>query len=421
MINKLSIRLLIILITCLAAFQFGRIDFSVSHPEKQIDFRNVYVGAKLWAESSNPYLNDQFQKKWLEIAQKEQLSEGLHIGAPNMPLLYFPNALMFYTPFAWINYSTAAVLNLYLSLGLLLIICFIIAQYVRKSMGVSNPLIIPFFIFLLFLSLKPTVNSINVGQPMWYAFAFLMLGVYLLENNKNQLIGIIFLSLGALKPTLALPFYVWLLWKGQLKNALFSSILSLIWLGVSIILPVYLNPQLSVSQILGNLKLLIVNYQQYISDPTTPHYPFTFEALSNCSWQFFSVYHPLIPRCINLVGLAVLFFCYYNYKKHSLARFQPLFSAIIFFYFLGAVHHKYYDSLILIFPFSMVILEAKNAILKGAFIIWICWMWVPLNALEKILNLKIPEEYQMTNTWTILLGFLLCLYSLLQDQFKVRH
>ena len=267
----------LVLIIVLAIGQLFRLDL-VKNAETQIDFRNMYVGSSILIQNKNPYSDTLLKNSWEKIASHEKIEKGLNIGLPNMPLLYFPNALVFYSPFLVFNYSLSALINQCITLLLVLGCAFFtirILSLYHIHLGTFSQITI----YATWFASKATVNTINVGQPMWYSLFFCLLACYLFKKS-NYIFGALVLSLATIKPTLALPFFLFLFITENKKWVIISSIISVLFL---IIPTLIYNPKLW--DLFNGLILQIKGYKEYISSEYTQGFTYSFEVLSNSSWS----------------------------------------------------------------------------------------------------------------------------------------
>ncbi len=398
----------LVLIIVLAIGQLFRLDL-VKNAETQIDFRNMYVGSSILIQNKNPYSDTLLKNSWEKIASHEKIEKGLNIGLPNMPLLYFPNALVFYSPFLVFNYSLSALINQCITLLLVLGCAFFtirILSLYHIHLGTFSQITI----YATWFASKATVNTINVGQPMWYSLFFCLLACYLFKKS-NYIFGALVLSLATIKPTLAIPFFIFLFITENKKWVIISSIISVLFL---IIPTLIYNPKLW--DLFNGLILQIKGYKEYISSEYTQGFTYSFEVLSNSSWSgifYFNKNLLFILNAISFLSLMASIFLYSKNKKYELHVL-----IMIFFVTLGSIHHKYYDTLILLFPVILMIFNAQFYIdfwNKLALSIWFFGALLPIKALERIFQINIPEEWQMVNSYTILLGFIFCAISLVKD------
>lgn len=201
---------LVLVLSLIAALNLVKVGLRPFTPDRPVDFRAVYTGARLLLTHRDPYPDANLRTAWQEIVRAEHLTSRTTPGTVGAgeSFLYPPwAAALLAGAVAWIPFGIAYPLWYLLSLAALLLACrwwpAIIASWGGPKPTYAD-------LLLVALALKGTVASLLVGQPTFVAFA---LGTGALEaarRGRPAWAGGL-LGLAAFKITLALPFAALLL------------------------------------------------------------------------------------------------------------------------------------------------------------------------------------------------------------------
>src|ERR1044072_9177467 len=85
----------LILFACVNSVHLFSTDYNTP-----IDYKNVYTGARLWQKDLNPYDDALLKQEWFALSDAEGIDKIHPPGLPNNSLVYPPQALFVYYPFA---------------------------------------------------------------------------------------------------------------------------------------------------------------------------------------------------------------------------------------------------------------------------------------------------------------------------------
>lgn len=396
MYKKLLI-LLGVLFACINCSHIFRVDYNTP-----IDFRNVYLGAKIWGDQQNPYIDSVLKNEWYRVCDAESIDKNQPPGLPQNFLVYPPSALLLFYPISFLPWKIAVWVNVCIALFSLLTLLYLMCIWVPDEYS------IPFAsLLLIILAFKGTMHALVVGQPSFIANALALGGVYL-ALKKNKLPWAIFLLiLASFKPTSLLPYLLFLAYKKQWKLLIFTGIGSGVLLGLSLL---YLqNPLVFVDSFLfniGELKALIFG-----SDTTYFLHSIT-ELRAVTSWLFYG--DTLLYKIVYVLLATML--GYVLWKNRQLHDHYVLTLLIIFC--LLVTHHLFYDVLF-IFPILWIYPKYNNTI-KGLLLVCSISFFIPVNGILDRLHLPATFDFlSFTTPFSLFMLFVILMYNPINDKIGV--
>lgn len=298
-----------------------------------IDFRNIYLGTKLWASQQNPYIDSVLKQEWFSICEFEGLSSNQPPGLPQNFLVYPPHALLLYMPISFFPWKVAVWINLFICL----ISLFIWVVLLNRLIGNSFNLKLNWQTILVVLAFKGTIPALMVGQPSFLANVLGLAGVYFLLVKKQQPWAIVFFILASFKPTTLLPYMLICVYYKNWRVLVYTllGICGLVMMSVLI----YPQPLQLFQSALANMVAL----QQLIYQLSNFYY------LSAGTELGLILEYALpqldIVRTVLYIMIALGLFSFL-YRNQSLHRAYLL--SLVMCFVLLTTHHLFYDVLFLL-------------------------------------------------------------------------
>lgn len=307
-----------------------------------IDFRNVYLGARCWFQGENAYDDAVLKQEWQQVCEHEQLENTLPPGLPQNSLVYPPSAFPVYWVLALLPWKWAAILNLLFSCVALVLIVWLARNYFDLTR-------VPFGLLLLVVcAFKGTFHALLVGQPTFLFMLLALSSLYFLNQHRHR-IAAVMLGISMCKPTLVLPFVLYLLVKRQYKPVFFASLLQLSLAGIAFLF--FKQPMVLIDGFSANINALMdmVYVQGNI------YYMRTLTDLGVWVNYLFNNSYSLWKTVQNILLVAGAFLFWYKPPHNKLV----LFSAIALITLLLS-YHLFYDVLILIPLIGLITSSSMN-------------------------------------------------------------
>lgn len=307
---------------------------------KGLDFRTVYLGAKLLSENKNPYNDVALKNKWQEVLKDENITDhiGLEPGLPDVPLLYQPYTLTLFVPLSWMPYKIALpVWQFICTLSLLgLTIGFIYSTHLNNIQKIT--------VFVFATASTIIFPLILVGQPTAFFIATGFTSIYFLEKNR-ALPSTVFLFLTIFKSTLAVPFVFYFILKKQWKILLYSSVL----IGLVHLLLLVCGFDL-LQLYLDNLKLVNI-YRSVHFEPQSDYkaqlYSISFSTELLIIPQFyFQKFYLVAPLIMIPAFLIIVFLLYKKFNGKTISEVRMF--LILAVLSLLCFHHLFYDQILML-------------------------------------------------------------------------
>jgi hypothetical protein len=346
-------------------------------PPQMNDLKPIYVATKVFLNGENPYVDKNIKKEWQVIKEREKLDENVEPGLPNFPFIYPPATMIVFSPLSTISWQL--IKYFYFILNLTITICsLLLIAKIGKIQDSKKEL---FLLILWFFSIKGCISGLLVGQLFYLSFFFCLLAIYF-DIKHRPLLSSIFLALGLLKPTIAIPFVLYLLIKKRYVIFIYSILIFMILnLAVFVKLPLH----------------VIESYIECINQTTAPgginDYSFQnkrfFDLTSIHSIIFFITNSRTAVSIISTI-LSLFLFIFILIKRDIYLK-DSVYALIIFiFYSLLFIYHRIYDSLILSVIFMW--LKPSEFIKKIKWkILFILPVLLPITGLVLKLKPNIPE------------------------------
>lgn len=214
----------IFLFACALLHASHFLSFTYNSP---IDFRNVYLGARCWLQGQNAYDDAVLKQTWQSVCEDEHIENTLPPGLPQNSLVYPPAAFPVYGLTALMPWKWAAIVNLLFSCAALLLIVWLIRNYFDLTR-------IPFILILLVAcAFKGTFHALLVGQPTFLFLLTGLLSLYLIKRQHNYTAALL-LGITLCKPTLALPFVIYLVVRRRYRVVAIAVLWQFVLLVVSL-------------------------------------------------------------------------------------------------------------------------------------------------------------------------------------------
>lgn len=387
----------LILFLLISAVVNGSHFFSFSK-QTPIDFRNLYLGSRLWFEGRNPYNIEELQTEWALVCEEEYLAPEAQPGFAQNFLVYPPYALIFYAPFALLNWQAAIVLNF-----ILMMVCIALIVYTVLRMqpvpGVQAKYRLLVLVAVI-LAMKGTAHAAIVGQPSFICIAAALLSYLSVQRNKKYLAPI-FLIVASIKPTVALPIWIFLIIHKEWKTVL-SAIGGIVIL-LSAVLLAYPDSMLILKSYLVNSIELRGMLYTHGSD-----YPYNYHMISGTQLQVIveliagsSQYRLWVSAVLLLAGTGYIY-----WKRNTTSRLYQL--CILIVTGLLATYHLFYDTMLLL---PVVALTGYTASKRTLWLFLACIpIFVPFNgilahfpALQSLsfLYFSLPVSILFTGIWLL--------------------
>jgi hypothetical protein len=343
--------------------------FSFSR-QSPIDFRNLYLGSRIWLEGGNPYNDDELKKEWAVVCEEDYMLPETQPGLPQNFLVYPPYALIISAPFALLNWQAAIVLNFILILFcMVLMIMAVFRIHPVPSVHAKYRLLV---LALVLIALKGTAHAAIVGQPSFVCIVAVFLSYLCMQRNKKYLCTLLLIA-ASLKPTIALPMWLFLIIHKEWKT-LFSAIAGILILLFAVLLA-YPDPAFIIKSFLQNGAML-----QALLYFHGPDYPYNYHMISGTQLQIIleliadasSRYQLWISGILILAGATYVYL-----KRTTTSRLYQL--CILIVTCLLATYHLFYDAMMLL---PIVALTGYAANKRTAWLIAACIpLFIPFNGI----------------------------------------
>lgn len=335
-----------------------------------VDFRNVYLGAKLWRSHQNPYIDSVLKYQWQGICEREHIDPIQPPGLPTNPLVYPPNALLLYTPFTLLSWKQAVWANIMLmlvSIGIIIYMCY---QLFRHDTTHKIPL---YVVLLIILAFKGTMHALLVGQPSFAVNALALSGLHFCLNKKRPILASILFACAAFKPTMLAPYMIFLIYKREWKTLFYTACFSTAIVTVSFLLVP--DPAYFLQAALNNIKS--IKELAFTADPVLLRSSLTELGVLLLVWINDYSYHSYIYVVIGIM------FALYVYKSKT-TRQAYIFCLCMLLSLLFS-HHLYYDCLFLL-PIIWV-LPSYSLKIQLAISVFALTFFLPVNGILHYLKL----------------------------------
>jgi len=315
----------------LALIHFSRFTHTTHHTP--IDFRNVYLGTKIWLNGNNPYQDIVIKNEWKQICTDENIINNQPPGLPQNFLVYPPTAFILYAPFSWLNWKNASMINSILCLFALLITIHLWTKIIDPT-AVSK-----YWLYLIVFAYKGTAAALIVGQPTFLILALGTASIYFNQRFNKSLIGGILLGLTAIKPTLMIPFFMFFLFHKQWKSLFISMIVSVGLIVMTFTLFTH-HAYFIWNGFFENIKLL--NQVVYAGETT-----YYLHSITDISVWANYLFPAQINKFILFEQLLLLISFFYIWKSNNSINSHDVFVLVSFITLLLS-YHLFYDLLLLI-------------------------------------------------------------------------
>lgn len=330
--------------------------------EDPIDIRQLYIAGQLYHDGMNPYNDSLLKQRWQENMVKQELTFNRYPGGPENYMLYPPHTASWFSAIEGLPW-----LRLGNWVWIFAILC---VTTVSALLFFNYPREHKYRLLLILFGFKGTAIAILLGQPVLAALVFIAFA-YLLENKRPLLSGLLY-AFAALKPSIALPFFLHLVAEKKWKN-----LIAFIITGLFLQIPVLLHfkedtPKIYLSW-LGNMHIQTLipystDHQFLAGNLTSP-----FITLFQLTGFDFS---PALPYLLLGSFLITLYLRLSERISENYALMILLLSSFMFSY------HLFYDLILL----SFFIPEFAKWRLWGKLILFS--LFLPLNYLFGFLNLN---------------------------------
>ena len=315
----------------LALLHFSR--FTHTNQHTPIDFRNVYLGTKIWQNGENPYQDSVIKNEWKQICADENIIHNQPPGLPQNFLVYPPTAFILYAPFSWLKWENASMINSLFCLMALLITIHLWTNII----GLTS--LSKWWLYLIVFAYKGTAAALIVGQPSFLILALGTASIYFNQKLNKSIIGGVFLGLTTIKPTLMIPYFLFFLYHRQWKSLFISIIVSVCLIGMTF--TIYTHQTFSIwNGFIENIKLL----NQVVYSGETTYYLHSITDIS--VWAQY-LFHTQINGFILFEQLLLLIAFFYIWKSNHSFSSHDVFILISFITLL-LNYHLFYDVLLLI-------------------------------------------------------------------------
>lgn len=170
--------------------------------DQPLDFRQLYVSARLWNHQALPYDDASLKQEWLHLTEIDSIQSHSLPGAPYNRSVYPPHTIAFFRVIADLPWLSVRWLWWALLLVLIGIAFFLIPGLKWWQAA------------LIFFAFKASFPALLLGQPVLWSFFFFTLFLWALQNARHgiALLGLIGMSM---KISLLLPVMLWLLMTRQ--------------------------------------------------------------------------------------------------------------------------------------------------------------------------------------------------------------
>jgi len=312
---------------------------------------------------------EKIQAEWALVCEEEYLAPEAQPGFAQNFLVYPPYALIFYAPFALLNWQAAIMLNF-----LLMLLCIALMVYVVLRMqpvpGVHAKYRLLILIAVI-LAMKGTAHAAIVGQPSFICIVAMFLTYLSIQRNKKYLAPL-FLIVASIKPTVALPMWIFLIIHKEWKTVL-SAIGGIVILLFAVLLAYPDSMLILDSYLVNSIELSNMLYAH------SADYPYNYHMISGTQLQI------IIELIIGSPGYrwgisAVLLLAgagYVYWKRNTTSRLYQL--CILIATSLLATYHLFYDTMLLL---PVVALTGYTANKRTIWLLLACIpVFIPFNGM----------------------------------------
>jgi hypothetical protein len=367
MLRQTKTYLVIFLLIC-AAINGSHI-FSFSK-QTSIDFRNLYLGSRIWLEGGNPYTDSELKKEWAAVCEEEYLDPETQPGLPQNFLVYPPYALILFAPFGLLNWHAAIVLHFIMELFcLIVIIISVLKAYPDPRIAFKYKFLV---LTAVLLGLKGTAHAAVVGQPSFVCIAAALLAYVYVQRNKKYIAPLL-LIVASIKPTIALPIWLFLIIHKEWKT-IFSALAGIFILLCAVLLA-YTDMYAIVESFIRNGIAL----QSLIYEHGTD-YPYNYHMVSGTQLQI--IIELITAKATDIqtwISAAILLAgsIYVYVKRNNTSRLYQL--CILIVTCLLATYHLFYDTMMLL---PVVAITGYTANKKTIWLLVACLpMFIPINGI----------------------------------------
>lgn len=188
--------------------------------DQPLDFRQLYVSARLWNQQVSPYDDSLLKKEWIQLTKKDSVQSNSLPGAPYNRSVYPPHAIALFrlvsdAPWLMLRWFWWALLLLMLGAAF-----FLLPGLKWWQAG------------LIFFSFKASFPALQLGQPVLWAFFFFTLFLWSMQKGKSRL-ALLALTGMSIKISLLLPVMLWFImtrqW-GLFRNQSMAGVFILLFL-----------------------------------------------------------------------------------------------------------------------------------------------------------------------------------------------
>ena len=266
------------------------------------------------------------------------------VAQPDLPLVpsNTPTMILLLAPFSYFSWDLANHMFLVINLILMAVTGWIVIRSIPFT-GVKLPSVHQLLLFLVYFDLSATRIAIENGQTTLLVFLFMLLAI--LYGKKSWQISGLALGMALSKYSLALPVFVFFLYKKNFKLLLLAILIQV--LGVMVLAAITRTAPLTIA--MENIRLFVEILSQ-----SGVHMNI---ASLLTKWTA----NPLlaqIPVIILTLLVFVLYFLWQRERKPESAATDDVMDfhllTILFTWTILAGYHRIYDTLILIFFIVLV-------------------------------------------------------------------
>jgi hypothetical protein len=210
----------LLLLIAAILINFDRLRYEKNELPYMCDFKLVWAACQVARTGGNPYDSLSLQYAWNSIARKENLNNRDAV-IQSGPFMYPPYVVHLFSLFILLPWRIAAFVALILSvifLGGTIALIAALGKYLSK----------PYELLLLGMIIaasKEAHHAVIIGQPLIASLFFSVASIYLSQKKRNWFAALS-LCIGLIKPTVALPFFLYLLVSGKYRIVILSGILA---------------------------------------------------------------------------------------------------------------------------------------------------------------------------------------------------
>jgi hypothetical protein len=394
MLQQVKTYLLFFLVIC--AVLNGSHFLSLSR-QSPIDFRNLYLGSRIWLQGGNPYNDAELKNEWKMVCEEDYLTPQTQPGLPRNFLVYPPYALALYAPFALLNWQSAISLHFILIvLCMLVMVISVLRMHTMPGLHVKYQLLV---IALVLIAFKGTAHGAIVGQPSFICIAAALLCYVYTQRNKKRYLAVLLLIIASIKPTVALPLWIFLAIHREWR-IIFPALAGL-FISLCAVMLAYSDIFSIIEAFMDNGKLL-----QAILYERGPDYPYNYHMISGT--QLTIIPEVLIGYHAEWIGALILLAgsVYVYIKRNTTSRLYQL--CVLIVTCLLATYHLFYDMMMLL---PLVALAGYHAGSKTIWLMLACLpLFIPFNgflaafpALQpfSFLYFSLPVSMLLTGIWLL--------------------